>query len=208
MFTIKGRQDFFKLTLPDNFICDEINEKYTKILKDQKSFIYKPIDFLNETIQSIQVLGITDAIVQQQQSANGYPIINQNRVEENRFMHTSTEYNYRSEKTPLAIMDKTLNVSFRHTLGFLNYFIIFENFWYQYSRDRRYIELPEFFNIEIMNNIGEVYSKIVISDPLIESIDMLELNYTNPIANSQTFSVVFKYSNIDYQFINKEKEEL
>ena len=59
-----------------------------------------------------------------------------------------------------------------------------------------------------MNNIGEVYSKILIMNPLINSMDMLDLNYTQPIAQSQTFKVEFKYSNIDYQFIETKKEEL
>lgn len=208
MFALKGRQDFFRLILPDNFIVPEIEEKYTNIIKEKKSFLYKPIDFINETIQGIQILGFQEASIPQQQPARGYPIIDENRVRQNNFLHTSSDYNYRAEKSPLAILDKTLNVTFRHTLGFLNYFILFENFWYQYSRDRKYKDLPEQFNIELMNNIGEVYSKIIIYDPIINSMDMLDMNYTQPIAQSQTFNLTFKYSNIDYQFINHDKEEL
>ena len=42
MFTLKGRQDLFKLTIPNDLICDEINEKYTKIIQEQRRFITKP----------------------------------------------------------------------------------------------------------------------------------------------------------------------
>ena len=117
--------------------------------------------------------------------------------------------NYRSEKNPLDLIDKTLNVYFRHTLGFVNYFLLFENFFYQYSRDRSYKELCDSFTIDIFNNIGEVYSRIVVMDPVINSIEMLDLNYTQPVAQSQTFKVEFKYSNLDYQFLGLdiEKEE-
>jgi len=204
MFTLNARQDLFRVTLPDNFIVDDINEKYSKIIKSNKSYIYKPIDFLNETIQSVQVLGFVEGTVQQQQSGHGYPIIDPNRKIENDFMHTSTDYTYRSEKNPLALIDKTLNIYFRHTLGFLNYFLMFENFFYLYSRDMTYKKMIDQIPIDIINNHGEVYSRILVMDPIINGIDMLDLNYNAPNETMQTFKVEFKFSNIDYQFISFE----
>ena len=50
MFGLKGRQDGFRLLLPKDFICPEIEEKYTKVLTERRGFYVKPIDFLNETI--------------------------------------------------------------------------------------------------------------------------------------------------------------
>ena len=85
---------------------------------------------------------------------------------------------------------------------------MFENFWYQYSRDRRYDEISESFSVNLLNNKGEVYSRILMSHPLMNSMDMLGLNYTQPVAASQTFRVEFKYSNIDYQFIGIKEEKL
>ena len=208
MFSLKGRQDNFKLIIPDDFIANEINEKYTNILKRQKSFLYRPIDFLNETIQSIVILGFNNAIIPQQQTSHGKPLINPKRIEENRFAHTSSEVAYRSEQSPLNLLEKTLVVNFRHTLGFVNYFLMFENFWYQYSRDRRYDEISESFSVNLLNNKGEVYSRILMSHPLMNSLDMLGLNYTQPVAASQTFRAEFKYSNIDYQFIGIKEEKL
>ena len=122
-------------------------------------------------------------------------------------MHTASEYTYRAEKNPIALIDKTLNIIFRHTLGFVNYFLIFENFFYQYSRDTQYKEMPDQITINIFNNIGEIYSKIVVYDPVINGIDMLDLNYNAPFAQSQTFKVEIKYSNLDVVFIDTEKEE-
>ena len=202
MFSLKGRQDGFRLLLPQEFICDEINDKYAKILQNQKSFFTKPIDFLNETIQRVQVLGFSDGTVNQPQPGIGHPLIDPNRVKQNKFLHTATDFTYRSEVNPLQLIDKTLNITFRHTLGFLNYFLLFENFWYLYSRDKQYKDISFTFNIDIINQNGQVYSKIVLYDPIIHGIDMLDLNYTKPVAESQTFTVIFKYSNIDYQFIS------
>lgn len=207
MFTLKGRQDGFKLILPDEFIVDEIKEKYANIIKANKSFITRPIDFLNETIQGIQVLGFVDSTMQQQQPGSGKPMFRMNRIEENRFAHTASEVSYRSEKNPINLIDKTLNINFRHTLGYVNYFMIFENFFYLYSRDMASKNLVDHFSIELYNQNGEAYSRIMIYDPIINGIDMLDLNYTQPMAQSQTFKVEFKYNNLDYQFLEIEKEE-
>lgn len=209
MFTLRGRQDKFRFILPDEFIPEEINEKYTKILQAKHSFFTKPIDFINESIQKIQVLGFNGGTVSQEQTRRGEgPIRTPGRYNENRFMHTATDYNYRSAANPEALIDKTFNVTFRHTLGYLNYFIIFESFMYQYARDTEYKQLNYNFNVELLSNKGSIYSKIVLMDPLIDGIDMLDLDYTQPIANSQTFTVIFKYSNFDYQFINYDPTQL
>lgn len=205
MMTLKGKQDNFRLLLPDDFICEEINEKYSKILKDRHSFYTRPIDFVNETIQSVEVLGFSNATVIQQQ-----PGVNNDafKIAKHKMMYPDSEYNYRAAVNPLTLIDKTLNINFRHTLGFVNYFILFENFFWQYDRDTQYKNLPDQFSIDIMNQNGSIYSKVVIEKPIINGMDMLSMNYTQPIASSQTFKVEFKYSNIDYCFIDTDESEI
>ena len=129
MFTLKSRKDGFRLLLPKEFLCEEIVDKYAQILQNQKSFILSPIAFLNETIQKVQVLGFNAGTVQQQQTSRGESISgNPNRFAQNRFLHTTSDHAYRSEVNPLQLIDKTLNITFKHTLGYVNYFMIFEIF--------------------------------------------------------------------------------
>ena len=204
MLSLKSRQDMYRLILPDELIPEEINEKYTKILTDRRSFIYKPIDLLNETIQKIQVLGFNNGTVAQQQVMTGHSVMHPNDPAyepQNAFQYAHTDYNYRTAANPVALVDKTFNIDFRHTLGYLNYFILFESFFYQNMRDMNYKNLPKQMNVDIYNEGGEIYSRIVLFDPLIDGIDMLDLDFSQPIANSQTFRVIFKYSNIDFQFL-------
>lgn len=202
MLSLKGRQDGFRLLIPKEFIPEPVNEKYSKILREQRGFINKPIDFLNETIQKVEVLGFENAVVSQQQP--GSPILDSNKINQQRFPYAANESYYRSAANPQALIDKTLNVTFKHTLGYLNYFILFESFMYHYSRDTRYKELPQEMSIDLMNEKGSIYAKIVLQHPLINGIDMLSFDYTQPIAQSQTFQVVFKYSGFDYQFVQAE----
>ena len=207
MFTLRGRQDKFRILFPKEFIVPEIEEKYTKILQDKHSFIYTPIDFLNETIQSIEVLGFSEATVEQLQPGRGTHASSPDRIEQNRFMHTSSSVNYRAEKNPINLIDKTLNVTFRHTLGFVNYFLLFENFFYLYARDTKYEQMIPNLFIDIMDNVGNIYSRIEIINPVISGLDMLSLDYTQAQAQSQTFKLEIKYSNLDFQFISNDDED-
>ena len=199
---LKGRQDRYRLLLPEELIPKAINDKYAKILQRQHSFIYKPIDLINESIQKIQVLGFNGGTIEQNQSRRGAPLLTPSRAQQNEMMHTTAPMPYRSPDGPVSLIDKTLNIDFRHQSGFLNYFLLFESFFYQYARDTEYDKLPDVFPIEIFNEDGEVYCRIMLYDPLIDGMDMLDLDFTQPVAQSQTFRVVFKYGNIDFQFIN------
>lgn len=199
---LKGRQDRYRLLLPDNFIPKEINDKYARVLQRQHSFIYRPIDFLNESIQKIQVLGFNGGSIDQMQGRRGEPIISPSRTAQNNFMHSSVATPYRSPASPEALIDKTLNIDFRHQAGYLNYFLLFETFFYQYSRDTSNDKLPDMIPIEIFNEHGETYARICLYDPILDGMDMLDLDFTQTVAQSQTFRAIIKYSNVDFEFID------
>ena len=207
MHTLQGRKDGFKLVLPDDFLVSEIKEKYAKILVSKKHFIYRPIDFINETIQKVQVLGFNNAAIEQYQQTTGQPIRNPYRVQQNAMPMGGASFQYRSPQSPISLTDKTLNIEFRHTLGYLNYMMLMENFIYLYSRDTGSNTMFSDIDINIFNERGEIYSKIVLMHPVINSMDMLDLDYTQPIAQSGTFKMEFKYSNFDYQFITQKEQQ-
>jgi hypothetical protein len=203
MLSLKGRKDGFRFLFPQTYIVETVSEKYAKILQAQHSFFTKPVDFLNESIKAVQVLGFNEASMEQQQPARGEQFVNldKDRSAQNRFLHTASPFVYRAEKNPLTLIDKTFNVTFRHTLGFLNYFMLFENFWHIYARDTNSDDYDDMFTIDIIDGQGRAYSRIVLTGVVINGIDMLNLDYSQPIAQSDTFNVIFKYSDIDYQFL-------
>ena len=204
MFGLKGRQDKLRVRYPKEFLLQEIEEKYTKVLIEKHSFFVSPIEFLNESIQSIQILGFTGASMVQQQM--GIESKYQNPTIKTR-IHTFNDHIYRSEKNPVALIDKTINIVFRHTLGFTNYFMMFENFFKQYDRETLNKEMTmAVLPVDVMNEYGEIYARVLIHGPIIDAMDMLDLSYTQPIAQSQTFQVTFKYSNIEFEFISEETE--
>lgn len=203
MFGLKGRQDGFRLLLPKEFLVPEVEAKYAGILKEKLGYFDSPIDFLNETIQKVNVLGFQDGTMTQDQPVKGAePTMKQNRIKQNQFQYAGSQFNYRSGVPPIQLTDKTFNITFRHTLGYLNYFMLFENFWYQFSRDMNYEDLPQRFTIDLFNELGSIYSRVSLFYPMINSMDMLEFDYTQPVAQSQTFNIEFKYSNFDFEFIS------
>ena len=204
MHTLQSRRDGFRVLLPDDFLVDEIKEKYSTILMKNKHYIYRPIDFLNETIQKVQVLGFNNGAFEQPQQTSGVPVRNPKRIMQNAFPMGGATYQYRNAVSPIALIDKTLNIDFRHTLGYVNYMMILENFIYLYTRDTRSDKMFDHIDVDIINQVGEIYAKIRLQDPVINGMDMLDFDYTQPVAQSGTFKVEFKYSNFDYQFITEE----
>jgi hypothetical protein len=202
MLALKSRFDGYKLTLPKEFIPQEIEEKYSRILIKKRGFINVPIDFLNETIQAVNVLGFSNASVAQQQSFRGYPDHKPNRVKENNFMTPSTDYSYRSPNTILGLMDKTIVIKFKHTLGFLNYFILFESFNYYFSRDSKSNELPKYIEIDLFDETGSAYAKLRFLYPIIDAMDMIAFDNSKPTANSDYFTITLKYNNFEYIDLN------
>jgi len=202
MFGLKGRQDGFRLLLPKEFLVKEVEEKYSEIIKQKLGYFNTPIDFLNESIQKVNVLGFQDGTVEQNQPATGRDYtLDPSRKEQNKFQYGGSNFNYRNAVSPISLTDRTFNITFRHTLGYLNYFMLFENFWYQFSRDMKYEDLPQRFTVDLYNEIGSIYARISLYYPMLNSMDMLEFDYTQPIAQSQTFNLEFKYSNFDFEFL-------
>ena len=204
MFTLPSRRDSFKVIIPDEFLLPEIVEKYSPIIQRARGYVCRPIDFINETIQKVQVFGFSNAAFEQNQPTGGRPLRRMDRLEENNRLTGGAVFNYRNVVSPIALTDKTLNIEFRHTLGYLNYLMMMENFIYLYCKDTPSNRLLTHINIDLFNQKGEIYAQLVLMDPVINSMDMLDFDYTQPIAQSGTFKVEFKYSNFDYVFITEE----
>jgi hypothetical protein len=113
MHTLQSKKDGFRLLLPDDFLVDEIKEKYSVILQKNKHFVYRPIDFLNETIQKVEVFGFNNAAIEQSQQTSGYPLRNPNRIEANMFPMGGASFQYRNATSPVALTDRTKSIPFQ-----------------------------------------------------------------------------------------------
>ena len=73
MLSLSPRMDLFRFKFPKDFLPEELNEKYKRIISKNKAVIYEPIEYLNESIQGITFPGISDLLVEQTQHSPLHP---------------------------------------------------------------------------------------------------------------------------------------
>ena len=83
MIALNCKNNGARILFPREFLHPEVEEKYTRILKNKRSFFTRPIDFINETIQKVDVLGFQNAAMIQRQTGTGEPIQSFNFAERN-----------------------------------------------------------------------------------------------------------------------------
>ena len=199
MLSLSPRFDLFKFILPLDFLPKEIEGKYYNILNSNASVIQKPIDYLNESIQSINIPGISDLVLSQQQresnsikrSSKGLGKIN---------VEPAHEITYLESLNPLSRINKEFKVTFRLNQGLYNYFMMYETIFYKYLKpfDNKQEEV---FLIDILDETGKITSRIKLMDVFIDGIEGLDFTYSKVDRESNTFDVTFKFNNIDFEFI-------
>lgn len=196
MLSLSPRYDLFKFSLPKDFLPKEVEEKYQGLLAKNAGVLTTPIDYLNESIQAINFPGISDIIVTQiQHSSNNIKrTLGKLNVEPKR------EQIYSSTANPLDKIEQSFKVTFRMNQGLYNYFMLYETTFHQICKPQEHKHQPVFF-IELMDEDGVVTSRIIFKNVLIDGIDGLEFSFNKVERDSGTFDVTFKFSNIDFEFI-------
>jgi hypothetical protein len=203
MLSLSPRYDLFKFALPKDFIPDEVNEKYQKILSRNAGVLTSPIEYLNESIQGINIPGMTGLTIDQQQhSHNANPLGK---------LHTNVEpihqNTYKTSANPLENIDKEITITFRFNQGFYNYFILYESIFWKICKPLNY-KNEEVLYIELLDETGKIMARIKFFDCHIDGIDGLDFTYNKIERDSSTFNIKFKFNNIDFVFIDEDGKEI
>lgn len=202
MLSLSPRFDLFKFLLPLDFLPESIEGKYRNILIQNAGVIQSPIDYLNESIQSITIPGFSDLnISQNQNSRNGIVRGQRNLGRIN--VEPTHEQTYIGSENPLSKISKEFKVTFRLNQGLYNYFMIYETIFYRYLKDIGE-QQDKVFLIDLLDETGTVTSRIKLIDVFIDGIDGLDFTYSKVDRESNTFDVTFKFNNIDFVFISEE----
>lgn len=141
--------------------------------------------------------GISDIVIQQQQHSSNPIHRSLGKIN----VEPKTDISYRTPANPLDKIDKTFKITFRMNQGLYNYFMIYETIFYQTCKQLNGSHYPVFY-IEILNELGQIVSKIFFKDILIDGIDGLSFNYSKIERDAGTFDVTFKFNNLDFEFID------
>lgn len=197
MLSLSPRYDLFRFALPKDFLPKEVEEKYARIINQNNAVITSPIEYLNESIQAIDFPGISDIIVQQQQ--HSFNDIERKKGKIN--VEPKREMIYQTPANPLDRIEQSFKVTFRTNQGLYNYFMLYETIFHQICKPLNRGHQLVFF-IELLSETGTTISKIIFKDVLIDGIEGLEFNYSKIERDAGTFDVTFKFSNIDFEFID------
>lgn len=195
MLSLSPRYDLFRFAFPKDFIPQSIEEKYLKIINKTPGVLTTPIDYLNESIQGINIPGISDVLIQQQQHSSN----NIQRLPHKINVEPKREAVYRSTANPLEKIGQEFKITFRMNQGLYNYFMLYEIILMQMTKPGEVNQQPVLI-LEIMNEDGEVIAKIYYKGVLIDNIDGLDFNYNKIERDTGTFDVSFKFNNIDFEF--------
>jgi hypothetical protein len=187
MFSQNPRPDAFRLTIPDTFFIPEICNKYNQLLK-QYPYVLKTIDaMLIESIQSID------------SPAFGFTAISQNTIDSN-------NAGYDGFQTPKEsfqkLTEKTFSVTFRHTNGFMTYFLMLEHFFKRYEMGQGSSRKPfgSMYLETLMPTPGQVLCRIRFDKCILVGIDNLSLTYSGLNRDASTYTCTFAYSEFSTSF--------
>ena len=197
MLSLSPRYDLFKFQLPKDFLPQELDEKYAKLLAKNASVIVSPIDYLNESIQGVTFPGISELLTEQGQIG-----FNSNRdVDGKQGTEPDYKHVYLSSINPLAAISREFKVTFRQNQGLYNYWMMYETIFHKILKDKRK-SYDEVFTLFIMNETGEACARVDMYDNYISAIDGIEFNYNKVDRQTDTFDVLFKFNNIDFNLID------
>lgn len=203
MLSLSPRYDLFKFELPKTFLPDVVSKKYQDILNKNAGVLATPIDYLNESIQGVNIPGISELITDQLQHSHNSITPGSSKIN----VEPSRSNSYKAVGNPLDKIDKEITISFRFNQGFYNYFMLYETIFWKYCKPTNYPD-EDILSVELMDETGKVVSKIKFLDCVINGIDGLEFSYSKVERDSGTFNVSFKFNNIDFVFINENDDEI
>lgn len=186
MFSHNPRPDYFRFIMSDEFFLADICSKYNDMLK-QKPGVLQTIDqLLIESIQSIDSpeFGFTAA---------GQGIIDANFAGYD---------NFQAPKESIQkLTEKTFSVTFRHTDGYMTYFLMLEHFFKRYQMgagaNRKH------FGTCILETLMPNYypiCRVRYNRCILVGVDGLSLTYSGLNRDASTFTCTFAYSEFSTSF--------
>tara|TARA_A100001037_G_scaffold303591_1_gene337994 strand:- start:12333 stop:12884 length:552 start_codon:yes stop_codon:yes gene_type:complete len=172
---LNSRNNLFDFRFPSNFIPEEVAEKYKDYLhKIPGTLLENPIDFINYSIQAINLPGITFDPVSQSDNDG------------------TTRYH--RGKIPIQnTVDRQFSVTLQLLDGYINYWIMLDTLLYYYAEQTREKYTPD-MKLRILDAEGLGVASISFEKPILNQISELNLSMSENVAEFNTFTMNFYYN--------------
>jgi hypothetical protein len=177
---LNSRNNTYDFRFPRKFIPDDVAEKYRKYLsKIPGNLMYEPIDFINYSIQGLNVPGISfDPITQNDWDG-------------------TTRY-HRGAVPIQNLVERQFTVSMQLLDGFINYWIMQDTLLYYYAKSTEE-PFTQDITLRVLDAEGASVAYFKFENPIMNSIGELNLNMSENVAEFSTFEVTFYYNKINLE---------
>jgi hypothetical protein len=173
---LNAKSNQFVLNLPKGFLYPEVAEKFEFYLKKNPTPFDTVESYLNHTIQSVN-----------------FPSVAANEVEQ---MLDKRPQFWREALDLERLVTKEFTINFKTADGYLNYWILFEQFRQFLYEGNTKDYFPD-FNLRFLDRQGYQMLNIVFTQPLMKSMDSIEMSYAQSGLDFRTFGVTFKYNQFE-----------
>jgi hypothetical protein len=191
--------------IPKEFIPKVVRDKYDAIVAKNANVFANSMDYLNESIRGVQLPGIENLIVEQQQVShnimgNDGKLNGKINIEPH---HTNSTMGTGNIISKIA---NTFTVTFRQNQGLYNYFMIYESIFHRYIKPELYgQQTNDVFDIVFLDEHALPVSRMLIMQPEFNGIEGLEFSYDKVERQTETFTVTFTFNNIDFDMLPRKK---
>lgn len=171
---LNAKNNQFVFRLPKGFLDQELQDKYSFYLKRLPTPFDSIEDYLNHTIQSVT-----------------FPQVSADEVEQT--LDKRPQY-WRQSFDLERIIPKEFTVNFKTADGYLNYWVLFEQFQrYLHEQNNTKEYFPD-MNLMFLDRDGYQLVTVTFRQPLMKAIDSVEMSYASTAFEFRTFGVTFKYN--------------
>lgn len=175
---LNSRNNTFDFRFPRNFIPEEVAEKYKKYLsKIPGNLMAEPIDFINYSVQGLNVPGISFDPVEQAPN-------------------DGTRIYHRGAVPIQNTIERQFTVTMQLLDGFINYWIMQDTLLYYYARSTSEPYTQD-LTLRILDAEGASVAYLKFEKPIMNSINELNLNMSENVAEFSTFELTFYYNKLD-----------
>lgn len=175
---LNSRNNSFDFRFPRKFIPQEVADKYKNYLnKIPGGLLAEPVDFINMSIQGINIPGISfDPITQEDNDG-------------------TTRY-HRGAIPIQNTIQREFTVTMQLLDGFINYWIMMDTLLYYYARSTKR-PYTDPLTLRILDAEGASVAFMEFDKPIMNSINELSLNFAENVADFSTFEVTFFYNKLN-----------
>ena len=176
----------FVFSLPTDFIPEHVQRDYKKLLEKNWVQYENVIDYLNSTIKSVNMPGIS------------FDLNSQNIIR-------GKQIRYKPAKNSQDILTSNeLPVVFKSVDQDLNYWIMFDIFYKHYlDTENQYLKPLILYAIDIHRDV--IY-QIKFSNVILKSLTENSYDYSQQKLNAKEFTITFSFDFIDIEFMLEKKK--